>query len=44
VNTKTYSSEVGSGMASLGELADFGSARSNSADTSEPEPPEGSES
>ncbi len=52
VNTKTYSSEVGSGMASLGELADFGNARSNPVDTSEPEPvdtpepepPEGSES
>ena len=27
VDTKVYSSEVGSGMASLGELADFGIAR-----------------
>jgi small subunit ribosomal protein S1 len=44
VNTKTYSSEVGSGMASLGELADFGSARNTSAETPEPEPSEGSES
>ena len=32
VDTKVYSSEVGSGMASLGELADFGLNRSESED------------
>jgi small subunit ribosomal protein S1 len=32
VDTKVYSSEVGSGMASLGELADFGLGRSESQD------------
>jgi len=36
INTKTYSSEVGSGMASLGELADFGLNRNAPVETSEP--------
>jgi small subunit ribosomal protein S1 len=35
VDTKIYSSEVGSGMASLGELADFGLGRSTTATESE---------
>jgi small subunit ribosomal protein S1 len=35
VDTKVYSSEVGSGMASLGELADFGSGRSVTDEESE---------
>jgi small subunit ribosomal protein S1 len=35
VDTKVYSSEVGSGMASLGELADFGLGRSGSGEDSE---------
>jgi small subunit ribosomal protein S1 len=35
VDTKVYSSEVGSGMASLGELADFGLGRSTTANESE---------
>jgi small subunit ribosomal protein S1 len=45
VDTKVYSSQVGSGMASLGELADFGLGRSAEPETkavseakSEPEP------
>jgi small subunit ribosomal protein S1 len=37
VDTKTYSTEVKSGMASLGELADFGSAASSSASDEEKE-------
>ena len=36
INTKTYSSEVGSGMASLGELADFGLNRNTLVETPEP--------
>ncbi|MDX6614238.1 MAG: small subunit ribosomal protein [Blastocatellia bacterium] len=36
INTKTYSSEVGSGMASLGELADFGLNRNAPVETPEP--------
>ena len=36
INTKTYSSQVGSGMASLGELADFGMNRNAPAETPEP--------
>jgi small subunit ribosomal protein S1 len=35
VDAKTYSSEVGSGMASLGELADFGGTKSGSNDERE---------
>lgn len=35
VNTKTYSSQVGSGMASLGELADFGMNRNAPAEAPE---------
>ncbi|HYJ47070.1 MAG TPA: 30S ribosomal protein S1, partial [Pyrinomonadaceae bacterium] len=37
VDTKTYSTEVKSGMASLGELADFGSAASGSSSDDEKE-------
>src|SRR5436305_3487753 len=37
VDTKTYSTEVKSGMASLGELADFGSAASSSSSEEEKE-------
>jgi small subunit ribosomal protein S1 len=37
VDTKIYSSEVGSGMASLGELADFGLGRSSAGTESEEE-------
>ncbi|PYS46194.1 MAG: 30S ribosomal protein S1 [Acidobacteria bacterium] len=37
VDTKTYSTEVKSGMASLGELADFGSAASGSSSEEEKE-------
>jgi len=36
INTKTYSSQVGSGMASLGELADFGMNRNAPAELPEP--------
>ena len=36
INTKTYSSQVGSGMASLGELADFGMNRNAPVETPEP--------
>jgi small subunit ribosomal protein S1 len=35
INTKTYSSEVGSGMASLGELADFGLNRNAPVESAE---------
>jgi len=38
IDTKVYSSQVGSGMASLGELADFGFGRSESKAAPEPEP------
>jgi small subunit ribosomal protein S1 len=38
VDTKVYSSEVGSGMASLGELADFGTARAEPIQQPAPEP------
>jgi hypothetical protein len=32
IDTKIYSSEAGGGMASLGELADFGLTKSDSTD------------
>jgi small subunit ribosomal protein S1 len=38
VDTKIYSSQAGSGMASLGELADFGLGRSEMKAAPEPEP------
>ncbi len=38
IDTKVYSSQAGSGMASLGELADFGLARPEPKATPEPEP------
>src|SRR6185503_13550267 len=38
IDTKVYSSQAGSGMASLGELADFGLGRSELKTTPEPEP------
>jgi small subunit ribosomal protein S1 len=38
VDTKIYSSQAGSGMASLGELADFGLGRSEPKSAPEPEP------
>jgi len=38
VDTKVYSSQAGSGMASLGELADFGLGRVESKPAPEPEP------
>src|SRR5437016_4696559 len=38
VDTKVYSSQAGSGMASLGELADFGLGRPESKPAPEPEP------
>jgi small subunit ribosomal protein S1 len=38
IDTKVYSSQVGSGMASLGELADFGFGRSETKAAPEPEP------
>ena len=38
VDTKVYSSQAGSGMASLGELADFGLGRAESKAAPEPEP------
>ena len=38
VDTKVYSSEAGSGMASLGELADFGIARAEPIAEPSPEP------
>ena len=44
VNAKTYSSEVGSGMASLGELADFGISRNSATETAETSPNEETES
>jgi small subunit ribosomal protein S1 len=37
VDTKVYSSQAGSGMASLGELADFGLGRTDQKATAEPE-------
>jgi small subunit ribosomal protein S1 len=44
INTKTYSSEVGSGMASLGELADFGINRNTLLESSEARKEEAKES
>ncbi|MEA2204347.1 MAG: small subunit ribosomal protein [Blastocatellia bacterium] len=44
INTKTYSSEVGSGMASLGELADFGLNRNTLVESSEARKEEAKES
>lgn len=38
IDTKVYSSQAGSGMASLGELADFGLGRSEPKAAPEPEP------
>jgi hypothetical protein len=38
LDTKIYSSEAGSGMASLGELADFGLSKPEPEPKSEPEP------
>jgi len=38
VDTKVYSSQAGSGMASLGELADFGLGRAEPKAAPEPEP------
>ena len=38
IDTKVYSSQAGSGMASLGELADFGLGRSEPKTAPEPEP------
>jgi small subunit ribosomal protein S1 len=38
IDTKVYSSQAGSGMASLGELADFGLGKPVSAAIAEPEP------
>jgi small subunit ribosomal protein S1 len=38
VDTKVYSSQAGSGMASLGELADFGLGKSAAAAVAEPAP------
>ena len=44
VDTKVYSSQAGSGMASLGELADFGLGKSEPETKPEPQPEAKSES